>query len=239
MIMMKYILLMLALSAVLSSHCQTGRDYLDSGNKKYEQKNYKGAEVDLSKSINLDTGSAKAYYSRALARTYLGDLSGAVEDYSRAISKDPADSGAYCGRGSVRAMMRDYWGSITDYTGAIKVAPGMVRAYVGRGDAEAQVGKKAEALEDYNKAVDLDSISVDARFGRCRLNIILHDYQGALRDITVALERSYDGNNGKLYYFRGLAKYFLRQGQSGCQDFAKASELGYELADESIEQYCR
>jgi tetratricopeptide (TPR) repeat protein len=114
----------------------------------------------------------------------------------------------------------------------------MVKAYISRGDVYMQMGRYPDALQDYNKAVELDSVSMDAHYSRGYLKIKLKDYSGALRDLNRAMERSLGTNNGKIYYFRGLAKYFLGHDQTGCIDFAKAKELGFEQADESIEQYC-
>lgn len=45
-------------------------------------------------------------------------------------------------------------------------------------------------------------------------------------------------NDAKVYYLRGILKHILGEKDSGCLDFSKASELGYEAAYDAIKELC-
>ena len=54
---------------------------LNSGNKKYNQRDFQGAISDFSTLIQLNNLSFPAYYGRALSKYALKDTAGAKEDF--------------------------------------------------------------------------------------------------------------------------------------------------------------
>ena len=48
-----------------------------------------------------------------------------------------------------------------------------------------------------------------------------------------------DPNNDNAYVNRGLAYFYLKQMNSACRDWQKASDMGNEKATEAVEQYCK
>ena len=66
---------------------------------------------------------------------------------------------------------------------------------------------------------------------------MLEEYQGAIDDFAKAIE--INPKYAEAYYFRGSVKIILKQKESGCIDFEKAGELGFEDAQEAIKKYCK
>ncbi len=56
-------------------------------------------------------------------------------------------------------------------------------------------------------------------------------------DFTTSVEL--DPNDAKAFFNRGIAEYNLKMQADGCLDLKKASELGYQDADEYISKVCK
>ena len=90
--------------------------YLNSGNKRFKQKDYRGAIADYTKAIKTDRNNATAYYNRAGARMELKDYKGAIADYTKAIEINPKYAEAYYNRGLARKLDGDKQGAIKDFS---------------------------------------------------------------------------------------------------------------------------
>jgi hypothetical protein len=64
----------------------------------------------------------------------------------------------------------------------------------------------------------------------------LEDHRGAIADFTKEIE--INPNFPNPYFNRGLEKIILKQKDSGCLDFSKAGELGFEDAYKAIKTFC-
>ena len=60
---------------------------------------YKGANEDYTKALDLNANNGAALFSRGVAKTKLNDFKGAVEDYDKAIAIDATNANAYYNRG--------------------------------------------------------------------------------------------------------------------------------------------
>jgi tetratricopeptide (TPR) repeat protein len=106
------------------------KKYYDSSERKFEQKDYVGAQIDLDRVIKLDPNHAQAYKNRGGVKVLLKDYPGALSDYNRAIQLDPAFVNAYNGRGFLKMVaLNDYQGALSDLNRAIKIKPDSVDAY--------------------------------------------------------------------------------------------------------------
>ena len=76
-------------------------DLLQSGQKKIQDLDYRGAILDLSQSILLNPEIADSYFYRGLVRAKLEDQLGAISDFDDAILRDPNHSWAYYHRAGV------------------------------------------------------------------------------------------------------------------------------------------
>jgi tetratricopeptide (TPR) repeat protein len=101
----------------------TANDYYLSGNRKYDQKDYRGAILDYDRAIALNPRFADVYYQRGNTK-FLGikDYRGALLDFDRAIEIDPGFANAYLGRGLLKATaLKDREGAIRDLRPAAKM----------------------------------------------------------------------------------------------------------------------
>ena len=68
-----------------NSFGQTSKEFVESGNKKYQDYDWKGAINDYSSAIKLDSSNATAYSSRGSVKAFkLKDYKGACLDWKKA-----------------------------------------------------------------------------------------------------------------------------------------------------------
>jgi len=93
------ILIIFCLFITTIAYAKTAEDYFNSGNDKYDLKDYVGAIQDYNKAIELNPKDALAYNGRGLAKEGLQDYRWAIQDYNKAIELNPNIAGAYLNRG--------------------------------------------------------------------------------------------------------------------------------------------
>lgn len=71
-----------------SYQAQTANDYIQKGNEKSNNRDYRGAISDFTKAIELNPQYASVYYFRGIAKVEIDDNNGAISDFSKAIELD-------------------------------------------------------------------------------------------------------------------------------------------------------
>jgi tetratricopeptide (TPR) repeat protein len=90
-------------------------------------------------------------------------------------------------------------------------------------------------LDDYAKVIKYDTTFYFAYYNRANLKILLHDYDGAIKDLTKAINTApYFPDS---YYNRGLILIYLHK-QEGCLDLSKAGEMGITKSYNVMKRYC-
>src|SRR6266576_2947591 len=87
--------LLLAPALVRAQSPQTGSDYVNRGNTRFEAGDFDGAIADFTEAIELTPGDSNAYFNRAYAKASLGDHQGAIVDYTESLRLNPRDPMAY------------------------------------------------------------------------------------------------------------------------------------------------
>ena len=77
--------LFIALTSFEISAQTTAEEYMSSGASKFYLDDMKGAIVDYTNAIKIDSNFVEAYRKRGLAKETLKDFSGAIVDYTKAI----------------------------------------------------------------------------------------------------------------------------------------------------------
>ncbi len=80
-----------------------------------------GSLNELSKAIELDKKSAKAYASRGAVKYAMGDQDGAIADFTKAIEINPKSTAAYSGRGTAKIAKGDIPGASADFIAVGKI----------------------------------------------------------------------------------------------------------------------
>jgi len=142
-----------------SSFGQSAEEYFDSGNQKFESKNYSGAIADISKAIELKSDYVAAYFLRAEAKKNLKDFRGSLLDFNKALSIKPSNDTTmavvYLDRGMVKLNLNDLIGGESDFTKAIAIKSHYAEAYFNRGIARLMLKKKSAGCMDLSKAGEL------------------------------------------------------------------------------------
>jgi tetratricopeptide (TPR) repeat protein len=173
---------------------------------------YKGhfdkAIAVLSKAIEKDPGSAKAYTVRAFAYEGKGRHAEAIADASKAISLDPADPEAYgtrmraygashqmeAGAADERMVLQiheqrlmkgadNYLGRCND---KIKRDPSFSSNYVERASAYRGLHQFQKALDDYNVAIKKDPHNYLAYYNRAQVYLQMNKHDLADQDFALA-----------------------------------------------------
>jgi tetratricopeptide (TPR) repeat protein len=212
----------------ISSHGQTAKEYLNSGNIKYDIRDFQGAIEDYSKAIEKNLKFAEAYFKRGSARQRLG-FSGSpdealkwemeiMSDFSKAIENDPNDPFYFAARAQVKESgLEDYIGALNDYSKSIELSlkDTISKKYIG--------GKYWE---------------------RGRLKMKMIDFIGALEDFNTGIDLSppnteYNKSTlGHLYFERGILKQKMGDTKSACIDWSRSGEFGRSEAYKKIKEFC-
>ena len=135
---------------------QKWKFYIDRGNKKFNNGDYKAAIEEYTKAIKIRRVEAAPYNLRGAAKAKLGDHVGAIADYTLAISfysdlsEDP-----YLNRAYSKEKLKDFKGAIADYTKAIEINPEDSMPYTNRGILKEKLRDMNGACSDWKNAANL------------------------------------------------------------------------------------
>jgi S1-C subfamily serine protease len=68
------------------------KEFMQRGNKRLDQGDFRGAISDYTQAIRLNPGLARAYFNRGIAREKLQDFQGAMADYDQAVRLKPTSA---------------------------------------------------------------------------------------------------------------------------------------------------
>jgi len=97
------------------------------------------------------------------------------------------------------------------------------------------------ALGEFDKAIELKPNFVKAISNRALTKYELKDYYGAIIDLNKAFELDPNDElsfNPIMYFVRGLSKSNLKDSKGACEDWRKASDLGFKQATDLLTTYC-
>jgi tetratricopeptide (TPR) repeat protein len=213
------ILLAIALAAL-----QGQDDWAASAKAKYEKRDYKGAEADFSRAIELDPKNAQLYLKRGDARFGLRDWDKAVEDYSRAMELAPDKPIPVLNRAGARWRKGDRDGAEKDFAKAIELDPKSPGAYAQRGQMRDGAGNLDGALEDFNKASQFRTADPQVYVSRGRILFFTKKAYGkGLQDFDFSIRMAPQYPWG--YLFRGFAGIDLDENDEAIEDLTRAIEL--------------
>jgi tetratricopeptide (TPR) repeat protein len=166
----------------LDARLQTSKHNNNSGDR------FDGSEMSVGEISVSDPFTAAAYHSRAIARTYLGELEGAIEDYQHALRIKPKWAEAYLGLGFVLLDKKDFEGAVDGFSRALKLKPTLVSAHHARGTAFMKQGRMEPAIIDFTSALKLDPHMAEAYANRGLALMVLGREVEARTDLQKSLE---------------------------------------------------
>jgi tetratricopeptide (TPR) repeat protein len=239
----------------LLAHC-----HLRRGEARYELFAFQEAEPDLSKAVELDPGSARAYYLRGRIRARDGRLDAALADLKEyALIKDE-DVEGWLAVGDAQAKLSRWDAALEAYKRAeqldpadFRVALGQARVWMARKDwprAHERLDAADEASRHRAPEVFLERAVCGVAVGQT--DQALEDYTKALplfdrkledlkrsRAHPVAVQEMRE-KAAHAYYGRGRLNEFLVRLHEAADDYQTACELGHKQACErlaSVKQY--
>jgi len=147
---------------------------------------YKGALIDITKSIEQSTDFADAYQNRAFVKYKMNDAVGAIQDYNYAIKLNSTKSNWYLNRGIAKESLQDYQGAISDYTVAINLDKNYEKAYLYRADDWYVLEFYQNAASDLNKVISINPHNIEAYTKRCFSLIKMNKIKEACNDCAYA-----------------------------------------------------
>jgi tetratricopeptide (TPR) repeat protein len=126
--------------------------------------------------------------------------------------------------------------AVSDYLRAGKLNPAYAENFNNLAFLYSETGRMDEALEYYSKAISiLPSEYLFKRRATCY--ITQKKYSEALQDYLSAL--NINPESGETYFNCGVCYFYLNQKDKACDDWKKASSMGYENAAKYLDSYCK
>ena len=117
-----FLLPLVAVTMITASSCDTpsenSKNTLLTTGEQIGKGALQGSLAELSRAIELDPKSARAYASRGALKYAMGDSKGAISDLSKAIEINPKSVTAYSGRASAKFATGDIPGATADFFSA-------------------------------------------------------------------------------------------------------------------------
>jgi tetratricopeptide (TPR) repeat protein len=133
----------------------TFAEFFDTGYKRYQDGDLKGAIEAYTEAIALKPEEIMAYVSRGIAYIGLDMYDEAIDDYNTVLAMNPDYSEAYHNRGWAFLHKGRFDPAIRDCTKALALEPNMATAYHTRGLAYKGKGMAARAKSDFQKSCEL------------------------------------------------------------------------------------
>jgi tetratricopeptide (TPR) repeat protein len=132
-----------------------GVSFVNSGNTKFEEKDYQGALADYNSAIQLNADSAEAFLKRAQCLVALKKYDKAIIDYNKALKIKPDTINTLYLRGMAYLNAEQYKEAFNDFNMIIKKSPNEYDTYIQRAAACEGMNNFRSAIYDYSEAIRL------------------------------------------------------------------------------------
>jgi len=176
------------------------------------------------------------HYSMGKNLSAVGDLNGALGEFSRSIALDSSLPDAWFGRGTIYCNQKNYTAAINDFKIAVSLKPNYPEAFYNLGICYLNMGNYLESVSTFTKCIEMNPNQY-IYVSRAKAFFNLKKYKEAIDDFTAALKL--DPELAEALFFRGYCYYNFQQNTIACNDWKKASSLGYIKANEPINAYCK
>lgn len=164
------------------------------------------------------------YFDRGRACYELGQYERAIEDFSRGLEQTPNDIGALTWRAHIYRTIGAFALAISDYDHILALDASSAVTYRSRGNSRYQLQHTEQALADLNRALALDPGFAAAYADRALIARDQGDIDGALVDLTNAIQTYYEPLDWA-YHQRGLLYVSQQQYEAALVDFSQAVAL--------------
>jgi tetratricopeptide (TPR) repeat protein len=132
-------------------------------------------------------------------------------------------------RGTELYNRGDFLSAERELSNAILMEPRAADAYYNRGWSYRRRGMNSEALADFSRALELYPDQLSYRLSRANVRIVLGDFEGAVRDATLAARS--DPESSRAYFLRGVARLLMEEPQLALEDGVRSVALQPDYVD--------
>ncbi|WP_263972345.1 tetratricopeptide repeat protein [Spongiactinospora rosea] len=202
--------------------------YLDRGNLRFSQGTLDGALADYETALRLSPPLPEAYYNRAQVHLAQGEGHAALADLAHVLELDPGYLDAYINRAGMLAVTGRDAEARADVAAGLAIDPRNAHLRCVLGQLECAAGRPAEALAAFAAALAADPRLVPAWANRAITRFETGDVDGAVEDLTRALELE---ESAELYFNRATALRALGREEEATADLHRALDLDPEDPD--------
>ncbi|WP_233508270.1 tetratricopeptide repeat protein [Spongiactinospora gelatinilytica] len=206
----------IALDPVFPDH------YLDRGNLRFSQGMLDDALADYENALRLSPPLPEAYYNRAQIHLAQGEGDAALADLAHVLELDPGYLDAYINRAGLLAVAGRDAGARADVAAGLAIDPRNAHLRCVLGQLECAAGRHAEALAAFAAALAADPRLGPAWANRAIARYETGDLEGAVDDLTHALELE---ESAELYFNRATALRALGREGEAMADLHRALDL--------------
>ncbi|MGG9970146.1 hypothetical protein ACQ33O_00010 [Ferruginibacter sp. SUN002] len=202
----------------------------------YEKK-YFDADADFSTTLALDSTFFQAYIKRAEARIQTQNIGGAFDDLNKAKQFVPNDPTIFYTEGKVFVASQQPEPALVSFSKAIKLDSNYTEAYNDRAFVNYRLKKFDDALADCDKAIARNQLFLNAYYNK---GMILYEKglsDSAIKQFDITLNLANNFYFG--YFYRGMAKLQKKDMTGACNDWQESVKLGFDMAQDTIQKYCR
>lgn len=156
--------LLLALAACKGDPNVKKQNYLESGNRYFENKQYLEAIIEYRNAIQLDPQFAEAHYK--LGKSYLSTANylGALQELQQAVSLQPSNVAAQVDLGTLYLAARKYQDAEQAAAAVLEKDDKNADAHALMANACAAQNKLLQAQTEFDKALELDPNNANTQF---------------------------------------------------------------------------
>lgn len=204
---------------------------------KHKLKNFSGALTDYDAAKMKGYVGTELFLHRGICRVSLQMLSGAREDLNTYIGYNERSAKAYYWLGAADYMEVENYASIEKLDVAIMLDSAYAEAYYLRAANYAELRKYNKALNDYASALTYSPNLYQARLNMARVYLETSNYESA-EEILSELRLEPIDFVSDVYYYRGEARYKMKDEEGACKDWKEAASEGDLDAKESYDAVC-
>ncbi|RNC80084.1 MAG: tetratricopeptide repeat protein [Balneola sp.] len=191
---------------------------------------------DLDEAIKLDPENSYAWSNRGVARKKIGKSEEAIIDLNEAIRLQQSNSILWSNRGGCKNDLKRFKEAIEDFDKAIELDSKVSNTWNNRGFSKNGLGMYKDAIKDLDKAIELNPKNPYPYAHRSYSYFQLGKLKQAESDSEKAIQL--DQNYGRPYHVSGLINQAEGRVDAACEAWKKALELGFQEAQEKLDEFC-
>jgi tetratricopeptide (TPR) repeat protein len=199
------------LNAQSKKDLKRAKDLYETGNRSFNQRNYRDAVEKYAESLALAPNEAPTHFWKGYAHYYLKEQDLALKELNTAFDKGYKPSDIYKVRWYVNYELRNVDAALADIQEAMKEDPNNATMLLAAGDIYYDRSEFQKALDYYNRAAAGSRISGDLYYKMARAYGSLGNYEGQLE---AALNATKNGTRFVAESWALIADAYQREGKN-------------------------